>query len=99
LCPVCRGNNLHHGATTVFERRNGEDGPSFATIVNGKEIKRVEGSPAESANPSPRRNAVAIEFRCEGCPAISELTIMQHKGTTYLQWQSAGCYLEDGESW
>ncbi len=36
--------------------------------------------------PSPRRGGMVIGFSCEGCSAISSLSIYQHKGQTYVEW-------------
>jgi len=36
--------------------------------------------------PSPRRGGMVIGFGCESCPAISSLSIYQHKGQTYVEW-------------
>jgi len=41
----------------------------------------------ECGNPSRRRDGLAIEFSCENCPAILELTIKQHKGETFFAWR------------
>jgi hypothetical protein len=40
-----------------------------------------------SWNPSWRRDGIAIEFCCEGCGSIGELTIAQHKGVTLVGWR------------
>jgi hypothetical protein len=93
-CPHCGQNNLHHDAVTVFCRR-GEDGPVTATTVTGHSVYREEGQAADLANPSSRRDGLAVSFWCEHCPAISELTIAQHKGITILGWRITGRNLED----
>ena len=94
-CPHCGQNNLHHDAVSVF-CRSGEDGPVTATTVDGNNmVYRKEGPAMDQACPSSRRDGLAISFWCERCPAISELTIAQHKGTTILGWRITGRQLED----
>jgi hypothetical protein len=93
-CPHCGQSNLHHDAVTVFDRR-GEDGPTAATTITGHSVYREEGQAADLANPSSRRDGLAVSFWCEHCPAISELTIAQHKGITILGWRITGRNLED----
>jgi hypothetical protein len=93
ICPACRGNYLHHDAVTVFTRER-EDGPVTATTVTGDGVYRKEGWAAERANPSSRRDGLAISFWCESCSALSELTIAQHKGCTLLEWRVVGHRME-----
>jgi hypothetical protein len=89
-CPHCGQHDLHHDKVTVFSRI-GEDGPVFATIVEGSVgVYRKEGPAVDRACPSSRRDGLAISFWCEHCPTLSELTIAQHKGTTMMQWRVVG---------
>jgi hypothetical protein len=88
-CPHCGQSNLHHDAVTVFDRER-EDRPVTATTVTGDGVYRKEGWAADRANPSSRRDGLAISFWCEHCPALSELTIAQHKGCTFLEWRVVG---------
>jgi hypothetical protein len=72
---------------TIFERQK-EDAPSTALVVEpGGGISNISGCMAERANPSMRRTGLAIAFWCEECHGVSELTIEQHKGNTYLKWR------------
>jgi hypothetical protein len=96
LCPRCNSNNLHHATVTVFNRR--EDAPEVrATTVDGDEIVSSVVPNKTSRNPSGRRGGITIDFWCEHChgnadevfpePAeLFSLEILQHKGTTYLNW-------------
>jgi len=94
VCPRCGGTNLHHVKTTVFSRA--EDAPSTMVIA----INERSGSPVlwageqpsdHCSNPSSRRGAVVIAFRCEECgdydvPHSIQLSIVQHKGQTLVSW-------------
>jgi hypothetical protein len=87
-CPNCGFNYLHHEAVTVYDR--GEDAEQTGrTEISG--VNRVVMSIVssdKSGNPSSRRDGLAIRFWCEGCPAKPELTVVQHKGETYLAWRN-----------
>jgi hypothetical protein len=94
-CPQCGGDYLHHAAVTVFSR-NKEDGPVTATVIDERNgVRREEGPTVTRACPSSRRDGLAIAFWCELCPALSELTVAQHKGITVLEWRITGRQLED----
>src|SRR5262249_10018285 len=83
ICPQCGGENLHHGAVTVFDRN--EDEPRVAKIEVrdcSALVTRVESK--TSGNPSDRRDGIAIEFWCEECEGTSEFLIAQHKGTSFV---------------
>jgi len=86
ICPKCQGQYLQHDAITIFERDE-EDAPSHALHVEGGRLSKIEGAQADRANPSLRRNGVSVRFWCESCRAIQELTIEQHKGSTYMRWR------------
>jgi hypothetical protein len=85
-CPFCGGDNLHHKRVTAFDRK--EDAPqTITTEVDGGQVTmRVEPS-NQSRNPSSRRDGLGIKFFCETCPAIPELTLEQHKGSTFIRWR------------
>jgi hypothetical protein len=87
-CPSCGGENLHHGSVSVFSRLK-EDAEVRLAHVNtagGVTVQTV----ASATSPSPRRDGLAIRFRCEHCPdAVFILEIYQHKGSTYTRWRGA----------
>ena len=91
ICPRCGGVNLHHVGVTLFERS--EDGDPLVRIkVAGSTVATDVVRSGEADNPSPRRHGLAIQFTCETCngseqPDVIELTIAQHKGTTFLGWR------------
>jgi hypothetical protein len=84
LC-VCGSNNLHHESVKVFwrEDEDSQEGTFF-------ESKRVyfNNHIDPNDNPSRRRDGLLVRFWCENCSAEPELAISQHKGTTYVEWQS-----------
>jgi hypothetical protein len=98
LCPVCNANNLHHDSVSVYHRREDEEAVRVTT-VDGSELVSSVVPNKTSGNPSGRRDGVVISFWCEHChanadedfpdhPALFHLEILQHKGTTYLNWKT-----------
>jgi hypothetical protein len=86
LCPKCGGNYLHHGRTTVFDRREDAERTNLTEVEGGMIFHAVV--PSEIAgNPSSRRGGIAIIFSCELCAIQVELTIAQHKGQTLCSWR------------
>jgi hypothetical protein len=85
LCPRCGADNLHHGETVFFDRR--EDAEKITRItVKGADV-RVQNSVSNEGNPSMRRDGMTIQFRCEQCEDPVWLTIGQHKGSTEIGWE------------
>src|SRR5262245_46074314 len=96
MCPRCRSNNLHHEKVTVFTRPEGEDQDVIAMGVEGRQVSVHAYSADDPINPSSRRDGLVIDFWCENCDCDEneggifqhlELTIVQHKGTTYFNWR------------
>jgi hypothetical protein len=93
-CPHCGGTNLHHDEVVVFERldcmRQGT-----RVMVAGVDRQAQDGvaglfpcvtiDAAMVDNPSPRRQGVHVGLWCEQCGQRSSLSIVQHKGETYLE--------------
>lgn len=48
---------------------------------------QVEVTTSQHGNPSLRRDGIRIAFACENCTTLPDLTIVQHKGATQLQWE------------
>ena len=88
LCPGCGCSNLHHDQVDVYAR-DSEDSPTgyHATVTAGAGLRLLNNM---TDNPSSRRDGLRVLFWCEQCPALSELTIVQHKGTTYLATRVTG---------
>lgn len=91
ICPRCGADNLHHLGVAVFDRN--EDAPlTVKTLVEGATVAVAVLASEGSANPSSRRDGLAIQFECEGCGGgtnedVIELTIAQHKGSTEIGWR------------
>lgn len=82
-CPACGSNYLHHDRVEIFEC--GEDATSGVHVA-------VEGGKATvdtalEGNPSARRHGLKIFFWCEGCEAKPVLSVSQHKGNTYVDFE------------
>lgn len=42
-----------------------------------------------NGNPSPRRDGIQINFKCEGCASAGlTMNIVQHKGSTFFEWDA-----------
>lgn len=83
VCPFCKDTYLHQGRVTVLNRVR-EDGPGFETIVKGP---LSSTSFVEAKDMPGRRESLQIEFECEMCRDKKlTLQILQHKGSTYLDW-------------
>ena len=89
LCPSCGEDYLHHRVTTLYERP--EDAVVTLEIaVSSAAIVTRLCPTSETRNPSSRRHGLAIQFECEMCGLVGELTIAQHKGSTLLAWRGEG---------
>jgi hypothetical protein len=83
-CPACGDFYLHHARVDVFSR-SGEDSPTgMHVVVDDAGVAIDHGTSYEDGNPSMRRDGLAIYLTCENCPAVSVLTLVQHKGNTIL---------------
>ena len=82
-CPSCGFNYLHHEQVEVFPRPK-EDAERYV----GFEVSRqgLRTIPPDT-NPSSRRDGLRIRFSCEGCDLLPSLTIVQHKGQTFMEWE------------
>jgi hypothetical protein len=85
-CPHCGEIYLHHGTVTVYDRS--EDAEASVTTVPHKSFLHPVSRPDRlGENPSARRHGLAIAFECETCMVHAELTIAQHKGSTWVEWR------------
>ena len=84
LC-VCGSNNLHQESVKVFWRES-EDSSQGTFFESKGNYFNKHINPND--NPSNRRDGLLIRFSCECCSSEPELAIYQHKGTTYVEWQS-----------
>ena len=86
-CPHCGGECMHHGAVTIYDRK--EDAPRVTKIeVRNCSALITRADSEASGNPSDRRHGMAIEFRCEDCEATSKFLIAQHKGQSFVGWRT-----------
>lgn len=79
-CPACGGDYLHHHKVEVFDRKPDAE-VGLHVVVEG------EGATVDTdiqGNPSSRRHGLMIHFWCETCDNRSVLSVVQHKGTTFL---------------
>ena len=83
LCPRCGFHYTHHFRVEVFDR-NSEDSAHgvHVDITNGDAVFNT----SMKGNPSRRRDAVNVYIECEECGGSSTLSIIQHKGGTYLEF-------------
>jgi len=86
-CPDCEGDYLHQvKVKSTWRDKEDGDGFCYTSKKQGHSIERLK------KNEIPfRRDNLVIDFDCENC-GKKELTIYQHKGSTYLEWG-----LENGE--
>jgi len=86
LCPNCKGNYLHQLSAEVYfvEAEDSDKGNAFE--ISKRHVRSVP----MMNNPSSRRDGIRVVFRCEFCEASPSLTIVQHKGQTFMSWESNG---------
>ena len=79
-CPVCGFDYTHHARVDVYAR-DGEDGPTTRTTVEGLHVETVQHA---TGNPSDRRGGFVAAFAGE-CGHTWELRFSQHKGNTFIE--------------
>lgn len=82
ICPGCKCDNLHQYRVDVFFREKEDSQKGYAVTISDKGV--ITNSEMKD-NPSQRRDGMFVRFYCEQCDVISQLEIVQHKGTTYLK--------------
>lgn len=81
-CPSCGFNYLHHDKVEIFERGEDAENGLHVTVVDGE----VQTNTTLEGNPSSRRHGLLVHFWCEGCKAKPVLSISQHKGNTWVDF-------------
>jgi hypothetical protein len=85
-CPTCTEDLLHHGKV-IIQNRYGQDEDGVEFCVQGTSIVSEKISSKQIHN---RRDNIYIYLTCEMCHGPSDegycLSIVQHKGKTYLRW-------------
>ena len=80
-CGWCKHENTHFVRTEVYhdpDTTNPND-TRLRAVVQGDQF-RLDST--DEGNPSPRRSGIRLLYRCESCPGISTLEILEHKGNT-----------------
>ena len=85
-CPVCGDVWLHQSTVDVYVNLT-TDRPSDTGIHVTVGIP-VQVDTDISKSPSSRRNGLRIEFECETCGPVAPLAIYQHKGETFIKWET-----------
>jgi hypothetical protein len=83
-CPSCDLTNLHHVSVELFQRNAEDATEGIHVLLDRYGLFDVDDS--MRGNPSPRRNGLYIRFICETCDAKPVLKMLQHKGSTYMEW-------------
>jgi uncharacterized protein YozE (UPF0346 family) len=78
--PECRSVLLHQFGVEVFHRE--EDAKTGLHVAIDELAHTVDAN--LEGNPSSRRDGMLVRFRCEECGGISTLSIVQHKGLTFM---------------
>lgn len=86
-CAACSHDCTHQEEVVVFNRNESTEQQFMRVQVNWSEVTIDD---CMAGNPSPRRQAVVIAYTCEECNAVSQLIVMQHKGTTFVRVRHAG---------
>jgi hypothetical protein len=94
-CPRCGDEYLHQSDIEIFNR--GEDKTTGLHLIVLADSLQMDPDVVDG-NPSGRRQGMRILFSCEHCEGVAWekgesapqmwLTISQHKGNTYVQWES-----------
>lgn len=79
-CYYCKDDNLHQTHVEVFFRA--EDAPVGLVVDVSADGAGMIPEGDQEANPSPRRDGIAITLWCESCDSHSFYNIVQHKGFT-----------------
>jgi len=79
-CCNCRSEMIHHISVEVFDRE--EDHATGVHVVIAGQKVSVDSS--QDGNPSRRRQGLRVVFECEICTSKTALSILQHKGGSYL---------------
>ena len=87
ICPGCGSINLHHNRVEVYDRDREDADTGRKVVLDANETSITRDM---KGNPSARRDGMRIHFDCECCSTLSALTIVQHKGTTYLEMHITG---------
>lgn len=82
-CPKCQSTYTTVIGVEYFHRIL----PNGIRVAIAKMIVNVDDNMTN--NPSPRRDAVIIRIECEECQQCYAIRYIQHKGQTFIEWESA----------
>jgi pyruvate-formate lyase-activating enzyme len=80
-CPNCQSYCTHQIAVDVFFRYDEDSLHGIHAFISS--LKMMVDTDMKE-NPSRRRQGLRITFECEQCDVPFYMTIIQHKGTTYV---------------
>lgn len=80
-CPHCGDIYMHHDVIDVFTRTDEDSASGSHVVVDGHTTTLTTDL---SSNPSLRRDGIKIHMWCECCLGRSVMTIVQHKGITFV---------------
>ena len=87
LCPKCGGRHVSHSNIELFQREEDAEKGLYVRVINRKVIVDDNVANTLNKNPSERRSGMNIHFACEDCGSHSILSIAQHKGETFINFQ------------
>lgn len=88
-CPKCQSTYTRVVGFEYFERVEDAESGLHVDVWRSKAYFDTD----LDGNPSSRRGAVIIRFECESCISngdkfIHQLKLIQHKGQTFIEWES-----------
>jgi hypothetical protein len=90
-CPVCGCDFLHQTHLNSWFRK--EDSETAMHVSTDREQAKIDY--VNTNNPSKYRDGILIGFICEECLTTLDLAIIQHKGSTLLEWHITSECLDD----
>jgi hypothetical protein len=88
-CPRCGNDSLHHVGVYSWFR---DDEDQMATIIKSSRQKCDLSRGEPEGCSSMRRDGLVIRFYCEHhSDDVMELEIVQHKGSTFINWIDLQC--------
>ncbi len=88
LCPHCDNDYLHHEGVEIYNRKEDATADRISVSTCNEHNKYELNIDQGGKNPSGRRDGIRVFFSCESCGQASALTITQHKGQTFMEWEA-----------
>jgi hypothetical protein len=83
LCAHCESPYTHQKRVETYARKEDSDTGIYNEVDFFKQTV-TQGTDASTSNPSSRRDGIRVVLTCEECNGKTDLTIVQHKGNTFL---------------